>query len=163
MFEKILEPGEVIEMQGECAYCGDGAMASVNAGHVVLTDKRLFICKDKASALSIILGIIFAVIIFVCLDIFVGIGGAIGGAISGAVGFGLGFFVANVLTKGKKKQPDKAEYSFERANIESVEDGNRGVQKMLVVKTKSGQICKFNPNEKDSKEKWRAALTNVNS
>jgi len=163
MFEKILEPGEIIEMQDDCAYCGDGAMASVNAGHVVLTDKRLFICKDKASALSIILGVIFAIIIYVSLEILVGIGGAIGGGISGAVGFGLGYVIAKTLTKGNKKQPDKAEYSFERASIESVEDGNRGVQKMLVVKTRSGEICKFNPNEKDSKEKWRAALTSVNS
>jgi hypothetical protein len=47
MFEKVLEQGEIIEMQEECSYCGEGAMASVKMGYVVLTNRRFLVCNKK--------------------------------------------------------------------------------------------------------------------
>jgi hypothetical protein len=93
MFKQILEDGEVIELQEHCDYCGDGALALVNTGWAVLTDKRFVICKDndaiKNAAKSVLLG------------------GLVGGLVQGMLGGG--------ITKNDSDNTDKinkAEFLF---------------------------------------------------
>ena len=154
MFEKVLQAGETIEKQEDCTYCGDGAMAAVKNGAVALTNKRLIVCKKKTTVLGVVLGIVFGLagmaIYWAVTD---RIGGAIGGAIIG-LGVGVGMMIGMLISKGKTA--DSADYSIERDNIESVEDGSRGVRKMLVIKTKDGNICKIGVKDKEA---WRAAMT----
>ena len=136
MFEQILQSGEAIELQENCDYCGDGALAMVNTGWAILTNKRFIVCKDKDAIKQ----------------------GVKAGALIGVFGV-LGGILAKDLEKkdsDKAAKVDEAEVSFERENIESVADGNRGVRKMLVIKTRSGDICKIGVKDKEA---WRASLS----
>lgn len=156
MFEKILQADEKIELQEEGIYCGDGAVASVKQGYVILTNKRFVICKKAVTALVITLTIIIFATIYFGIFVTTGlVSGAIPSAIIAVVSFGLGTAISNFLNKGKKKALDKAEFSFNRNDIKSVEDGKRGIHKMLVIKTKNGDVCKI---KVEDKENWRTSL-----
>lgn len=131
-------------------------MASVKQGYAILTNRRLVVCKKTVTTLAITLGIILFVVIY--LGIFVTTGllsGAIPGAIIGGVSFGLGTAMSKVLNKGKEKAAGKAEFSFDLHEITSVEDGKRGIYRMLVIKIKNGEVCKI---EVKDKENWRTSL-----
>ena len=155
MFENILQSGETIEMQEDCAYCGDGAIAAVKNGHVLLTDKRLIVCEQAGAKFNLVLGLIITFALMVVYFLLTGkIGGALPAAICGAVGFGISAALTPKLSKGKEATVS-VEYSIEREKIATAENGNRGVRKMLVVKTQNGVICKIGVQDK---EKWQSAL-----
>ena len=155
MSKEILQQGEVVELQENGYYCkSGGAMASVNAGTVLLTNKRLVICKSAAAMIAIIPGIVIAAVIAFWLG-YNGAIGALEGALIGGVIGGVSAAIGNAIAKKSKKIPNKMEVSFARADINSVEDGSRGIHKMLVVKTKNGETCKIKVTDKDM---WRAAL-----
>ena len=159
MFEKVLQNDETIRLHTECVYCGDGAMASVKNGYAILTDKRFIVCKKKATALPIILGIAIFVAVYAGVAFTTGIFlGAIPGAGLGALSVVLGSVLSKAFAKGAEKPPETTEYSIDLGDIASVENGNRGVVKMLVIKTNGGGICKINPKAKSSIEEWRDAL-----
>ena len=132
MFEQILQSGEVIELQENCDYCGDGALAMVNTGWAILTNKRFIVCKDENAIKQ----------------------GVKTGVLMGIFGGILGKTLAEEGSD-KTVKTYKAELSFERENIASVEDGSRGVRKMLVIKAKSGEICKISVKDKEA---WRGSL-----
>jgi hypothetical protein len=51
---------------------------------------------------------------------------------------------------------EKEDLSFMRDDIANAEPGSRGVRKMLVIKTKSGGLCKISVKDK---AQWQSALT----
>jgi hypothetical protein len=140
MFEKILQDGETVELQENCDYCGDGALAMVNTGWAVLTNKRFIICKDQGAIKD---GIKAGIKTGLIAGLFGGVAGALKKA---------------ELDENASKRTvsvEAEELSFAVKDIANVESGNRGVRKMLVIKTKNGDICKISVKDM---EKWRSAL-----
>ena len=158
MNEQILYEGEKVELEEqECQYCGGGATASLKSGDIVLTDRRLIICKNSAGLQNgITTGLIAGCIII--LPVFTG--GSLGvipamllGGVIGAVVHGV--FALISKAKGKSKNVKIAQ-TFERGSIESVGDGSRGLNRnMLTVTMRGGEVCKIGVK---NKEQWRAAL-----
>ena len=156
MFEKILQTEETIELQEECAYCGKGALASIKMGHAVLTNRRLIICKKKYTPLMIIITVALFVIIYIGIALTTGLLlGALPGAFLGAGCAVAGTAISKLFSKKPEESPTNTEFSFNREDITSLEDGNRGVRQMIVIKTKNGDICKISPKDKAA---WRTAL-----
>ncbi|MDR3019657.1 MAG: hypothetical protein LBU66_01995 [Treponema sp.] len=159
MFEKSLQTNEEIEVQEACNYCGDGAMAIINQGYAVLTNQRFMIFKKPMFSPTEILRWIIGFGLFAFLAVGNvlsgrGVPGMLDGLIMAAVSFITAALICKALPKGKPKDL-KIEYDFKREDIESAEDGKRGVANMLVVKTKDGNICKISPKDK---EKWKSIL-----
>jgi len=154
--EDFLQDDETIELQDNCDYCtSDGAMALVNSGVALLTNKRLIVAKRsmKTTMLTTLVVVVpVALVLGFTSPLRLGyIEAALIGALVGGV-FGL---IVAVLTKGKGKISEDADIDFDRENISSVTDGSRGIRKMLVIRTGNGEICKISTKDKD---KWRAAL-----
>lgn len=124
--QQTLRNGEVIELQSKCDYCGEGAMAIVNTGVITLTNQRVIIIKSPM------------------LANFTGraIGGVSGALVAGAFGRQDGL-------RGKLIA------DFPTSDIESVEDGRRGVRKMLVINLRDGSLYKIAVKKKKD---WREAL-----
>ena len=165
MFEQVLQDGENIVMHEEGIHCGDGAVAAIKAGHLVLTDRRLIILKSKAAAFSMGNIIGFVVGVAIVLVFITGANlGFIEAAVLGAVFGGGGTFVGAMVEKAiKKDKPSTAQYSASDTEfsinldeIASAEDGSRGVQKMVVIKTKGGELRKIGLGKNNAQ--WKAAL-----
>jgi hypothetical protein len=161
MFESFLQENEVIESKWECNYCSDGAMAAILAGHAVLTNQRFFICKDKTPFITpgYYIGLaLFAFFVIGRAAMGGGTPGALDGAIFGAVCFAIGVAIEKFVFKSKEKgKVGEIAISAQRNQIESVEDGNRGVAKMLVVKA-SNITFKVNTKDKSNTESLRNTL-----
>jgi hypothetical protein len=163
---QILQDDETIVLQESCAYCKDGTLAAVNEGNVILTDKRFIIAKNAASKLSLAVTVSVVIVVAVLLVILpkkrLGyMEMALIGAIAGGVIAGIGAMINKASTKkktGNDSNPSgEIVVSFERENIASVEDGSRGVRKMLVVNFKDGSLYKVGVKDRES---WRSALIN---
>ena len=163
MTEQILQDGETIVLQELCDYCKDGTFAVVNTGDVILTNKRFIILKSAALKISLTVTIPIVIVIgalTVMLPKSMGyipkvlIAAIIGGAIGGLISL--------IVKKSAKNKRDTNKVSaseiiasIDRENIESVEEGSRGVRKMLVVKFKDGVLYKVGVKDKDG---WRSEL-----
>ena len=149
LFEKVLQDGESVVMQEDGIYCGDGKVAALNPGHIVLTDRRIFVCKSTKSMIGFYIGIglMAGGIPFTR--------GVIEGAVWGMIAMGIGLLIEKLITRGKVKLPEKTEYSCDLNNIESAEDGTRGVRKVITIQSKSGEIFKIDVKDK---VKWKSAL-----
>ena len=164
MFEKILQEGETVAIHEDGAYCGDGAVAPVKAGQIALTNKRLLVLKLKTGSVGTTIGIIVAIAIIIPV-IWNSNMGYIGAALFGSVVGGLCGFIGNIIEQSiRKKKQSTAQltdadivHAFQLQELAKVEDGNRGVRKMLVVTTKSGEVCKIDPGK--TKEEWREAIS----
>ena len=163
MSKQILQDGETIVLQELCDYCKDGAFAIVNTGDVILTDKRFIILKSAAVKISLAVTIPVVIVIgalTVMLPRSMGyMSKALIAAIVGGVVGGLISLITKKSAKNKRDTNTVAASeivaSIDRENIENVEDGNRGVRKMLVINFKDGSLFKIGAKNKDD---WRSEL-----
>ena|GEM_PF-3386253 len=156
MFEKILQPHEVVEVQEECVYCGAGAMAAMKNGYAILTDKRFVICKKKYSALVIALSVAIFAVIYIGIALLTNlILGALPAMLLGAGSFAAATALSKLFSKNTEKAPDSIDIFFNREDIVSLEEGSRGVRKMLVLTNRHGTVCKISTK---NKEQWQNAL-----
>jgi hypothetical protein len=104
------------------------------------------------------LGLIIAIVLYALEWVILGKpGGAIDGAICGVIGIGAAAGILKILSKNKEAYKSVA-YTFNRSEIASVEDGTRGINKMIVIKPQNGELCKINPQGNGRKEAWKNAL-----
>jgi len=162
MSEQILQDGETVILKESCDYCGDGAFAIVKSADVILTNKRFIILKNK-----VMNQVLYIIPILIAVGVTVGsmpsrkygyMERALIGAIVGGIIGGLTMMITRFLSKNKPSdeiKPNEIIASIDRGNIESVEDGYRGVRKMLVVKFKDGALYKLSVKDKEG---WRSAL-----
>ena len=146
-------------MQEYCDYCGDGRMAVVRPGGAVLTDKRFMVLRKSEKATFI-----FVIPILIILAIVIAFNGTynfsyVQVALIGAVIGGLAGLISAPISKMLNKN-NKAAYdtvaSFDHANITGIEDGRRGLRKMLVIKFDTDALIKIGVANKDD---WRKAFS----
>jgi len=165
MFEQVLKAEETIALQAEGIYCGGGPTAAIGQGLFALTNKRLIVLKNPMGNLGFIIGLIIMIPAFIVNFRFmtrVGLGyleAGLLGALIGVVAMLAGHFIAKAIYKKGGGPNKKAEivYAISLEEIIKVEDGQRGVQKMVAITTKSGDVCKI--GGKIDREAWRAAIS----
>jgi len=161
MFEKILLSYEAIELYDECMYCGNGKTDTVYSGYVILTDKRIVLCKEKSSPIGTVFSLVFTGISLIAFQFLDSGGGIVGAAIFGAIIGAISGLIGHLIGKaiGKRKPLEKTEYSFYRRGIASIEYGSRGhYRKMFLIKTAGGDACKVLPKDEEKKEEFRVAF-----
>ena len=90
---------------------------------------------------------------------------ALGALLGGGLYFA-GTAVEKMVKTNKQSEQELSQadivHDFALDQIESVEEGMRGVIKMAAVKTKSGEVCKIGTAK--SKDEWRAVISsNISS
>jgi len=161
VFEDILQEGESIVFESQGLFVQDGSSIP-NEGNLAVTNKRLIMAKKNGWLSGSTIGAIVAfagVLPVISGNVSIIEAALIGGA-AGLFGSLLGSVAENVIRKVRKTTKRLSEEDITATifleDILGLEDGKQGLQKMLLISMKNGEVYKIGGLR--NLGEWRNAL-----